>query len=191
MKITITREQLLEAGASDTCATYKKFVAEFGNEVEIDWTLEKQFEMLADSVWRRALGWCWWKGLLPAWSMVRANLSGADLSEANLSEANLIRADLGGADLRGANLSEIISDEYTIWPEGFEKPVKIDDRLFYDVYDLLDRVGENVGDTLWAMPAGSAVHMTAHEALIDLAQKYDEGIAKRLQARLERDCDAL
>ena len=271
MKITITREQLETAGASESCIAYVKFIQEFGDKVEIEWSLEKQLEMLSDPVWRQVLGRCWWKGILPAWSMIGVDLSGAslfradlrlaylnevnlsgaylnevnlsgaylgwaylgetNLSEADLGSANLNRADLRGADLKGANLSEanlswanlseanlswaklgganlsgvnlketnlsnITSDEYTVWPKGFEpgaslKPLKIDDRLFNDAYDLLDRVAENVGDTLWAMPEGSAVHMTAHEALIDLAARYDEGIAKELQARLERDCEAL
>lgn len=86
----ITKKQLLAAGASENCAAYKKFVQEFGDEVEIDWTPEKQLEMLADSVWRRALGWCWWEGILPAWSMFRAALF-------------------------GANLRDVTSDEYTVW----------------------------------------------------------------------------
>lgn len=59
-----------------------------------------------------------------------ADLGGVDLSGADLRGSNLLRANLSGADLRGANLSGVdlrgtdlsgvISDERTIWPEGFE-----------------------------------------------------------------------
>lgn len=62
-------------------------------------------------------------------------------------------------------------------------------RLFNQFYDLLTQIAENVGDTLPAMPAGSAVHVSAHEALISLAEKYDPAIAEALVARLVKDSD--
>jgi len=55
--------------------------------------------------------------------------------------------------------------------------------VFDDFYELLDRVAANVGDTLWA---GKAT--TAHEALIDIAAKYDKKLESDLEARLEADC---
>ena len=131
MKITITKEQLLEVGASSDCTVYQKFIAEHGGELAIKWTLEKQLEALCDPIYRQALGWLWWKGILESISMagidlsgadlicadlVKANLSGANLCGANLCLANLrgadlikadlIKADLIKADLSGANLSE-------------------------------------------------------------------------------------
>ena len=79
------------------------------------WTKIHQAVMLSHPVMRQ-----WWgdavaKGVIPAWSMAKAqlaqiNLVGADLGGANLDGANLTRAYLGGAylwaaDLRGADLT--------------------------------------------------------------------------------------
>ncbi len=56
-----------------------------------------------------------------------ANLTGADLTQATLTGADLAKANLSGAiltgaDLTGANLAEVIYNESTIWPTGFEPP---------------------------------------------------------------------
>ncbi|OBI22006.1 hypothetical protein A5712_13905 [Mycobacterium sp. E2327] len=66
-----------------------------------------------------------------AW-MLRAGLGKADLrgahmaeahmANADLSSANLCSADLSGADLSGANLTDIVYDDKTIWPSGFQPP---------------------------------------------------------------------
>jgi hypothetical protein len=55
----------------------------------------------------------------------RANLFGADLGwadlrGANLRGADLRRADLRGARLTGANLTEVVYDDETLWPGGFD-----------------------------------------------------------------------
>jgi len=69
-----------------------------------NWTLEKQLEIIKSDL-RKYFGWAVFNGIIPIWSMSRADLSRADLSGANLYGANLSRADLSGANLSGANLS--------------------------------------------------------------------------------------
>ena len=56
-------------------------------------------------------------------------------------------------------------------------------RVFGDFYDLLDKVVEEIDDTLW-VNAGT----TAHEALVLLAEKHDKNLADWLQKKLENDC---
>ncbi len=51
-----------------------------------------------------------------------ADLQGADLQRADLTGANLSGADLRGAALDGAVLRGIVTDESTMWPEGFMPP---------------------------------------------------------------------
>jgi len=63
----------------------------------------------------------------------------------------------------------------------FKQTVKL---IFSDLYELLTRVAENDGDTLWYNDG-----TTGHEALIDIAYKYDDQLGDELQARLEKDCD--
>lgn len=55
--------------------------------------------------------------------------------------------------------------------------------IFSDVYDLLSKIVEEVGDTVWFDD-----YTTAHEALCDLAGKYDPVLAEQLALRLEDDC---
>jgi uncharacterized protein YjbI with pentapeptide repeats len=113
----LTVEDLERAGACREGALAFRDV--FGESVDADWTREKQLETLRGPL-RRFLGWAWASSILPAWSMFRADLSGADLSGAdlyrsnlsvanlsgaNLSWARMYKADLSGADLSGANLS--------------------------------------------------------------------------------------
>jgi len=50
-----------------------------------------------------------------------AKLGGAKLGGADLGGADLGGADLGGADLHGSILIGVISDEATLWPEGFDR----------------------------------------------------------------------
>jgi hypothetical protein len=103
MKIVITAKQLEEAGAK--CGYFAKFKKQFGDEVELEWTLEKQLEIIQSDDWRGAFGWLIAGQFLPMWSM-----QGADLEGANLR----------GATLRGANLRGAEYDENTTWPEGFD-----------------------------------------------------------------------
>ena len=103
MKLTITKQQLKEAGACDE--GLRTFAELFGDQAECDWTLEKQLEVLHGPL-GRYVGWAYRAGLLPLWSLSGANLSGANLSGADLSRANLSRANLSGADLSRADLFE-------------------------------------------------------------------------------------
>jgi hypothetical protein len=52
----------------------------------------------------------------------KADLRGAHLAKADLTSANLCSADLTGADLDGANLADIVYDDKTVWPSGFQPP---------------------------------------------------------------------
>lgn len=54
--------------------------------------------------------------------LFRANLSGADLSDADLRGARLIGADLRGANLHNTRLECALTDDSTLWPEGFARP---------------------------------------------------------------------
>ncbi len=105
MKITITTKQLESAGISEGSAAYEKFLAEFGEVLEIEWTPDKQLEALKDPVWRGVLGLAWFESIVPMCTMKRVDLSGADLSGADLKEADLRQADLSGANLSRGNLS--------------------------------------------------------------------------------------
>lgn len=51
-----------------------------------------------------------------------SNLRGANLYRANLRHAMLDGADLSDAWLWGAKLEDVIYDEHTKWPEGFDPP---------------------------------------------------------------------
>lgn len=72
------------------------------------------------------------RAVLPGAAMYRSRLAGADLTDADLSGADLgnsllSRADLSGTDLRGADLAEtvltnVITDKFTKWPDGFTPP---------------------------------------------------------------------
>ena len=86
------------------------FQSTFGDVAEMDWTQEKQIEIMRGPM-GKYIGWAYQNNLIPLWSMRKAdlseaNLGGANLSWANLSEANLSEANLGGANLSGANLAE-------------------------------------------------------------------------------------
>ena len=116
MKITITQKQLLAADALPDCEAYQAFMVKFPNGVTLEWTPEKQLELLRHPVWRTVLGWLWRKSILPDRSMKNVDLSGADLSGADLSGANL-----NWANLREANLNGVTADKNTRWPAGFDK----------------------------------------------------------------------
>ena len=54
-------------------------------------------------------------------NLAGANLAGANLAEANLTGANLTGANLARANLFGANLAGANSDQWTRWPDGFDR----------------------------------------------------------------------
>lgn len=94
MQITITKAMLEER---DACKDgIEAFVKMFGESGTVDWTRDKQIELLKSPL-GKFIVWAWSNDLLPLW-----NLSGANLSRANLSGANLYGANLYGADLSGA-----------------------------------------------------------------------------------------
>jgi uncharacterized protein YjbI with pentapeptide repeats len=108
VKITITLDQLKEKRACDTGIV--EFRKEFGNSVTLDWTLTTQLKIIQGPL-RRWFGWAVHNGIIPMWSMEKANLEGldligADLEGADLEGANLYRANLQGANLYRANLQE-------------------------------------------------------------------------------------
>lgn len=94
MKLKITIKDL---EAKDACQSgIDEFVKQFGKVTNLDWTRESQIELLKKPM-RKYIGWAYWVGLIPLWSMSGANLTGADLTGANLSEADLSKAnDLTG-----------------------------------------------------------------------------------------------
>ena len=109
----ITVEQLEKCGACRAAVT--AFRAAIGEQTaDVEWLPAAQYLMLGDPTWRQWWGWAVTHQIVPAWSMCRADQSGADLSGADLSWANLrganlrgaylSRADLSGADLSGADL---------------------------------------------------------------------------------------
>jgi hypothetical protein len=101
MMLKLTVEQLEEAGGCDE--GIKAFRDMFGDGVEVDWTPEKQIEILKSPLGKH-LGWAFESKLIPLWSMARARLDGANLDGARLDGANLDGARLVGANLVGANL---------------------------------------------------------------------------------------
>ena len=100
----ITVEQLEKCGACRAAVT--AFRAAIGEQTaDVEWLPAAQYLMLGDPTWRQWWGWAVTHQIVPAWSMCRADLSGADLRGAYLSRADLSGADLSGADLRWADLS--------------------------------------------------------------------------------------
>ena len=107
MKIT---KQLLKekaACADGVTAFVKAFPRGFNST---KWTLEKQLETLHDAELRKYIGWAYYNGLIPLWSMQSADLQSADLQSANLRWANL----------RSANLQSARYSQQTIFPADFD-----------------------------------------------------------------------
>jgi len=77
MKITITKEQLMELGACPGGVTDLK--EKYGDSVSLDFTYEAQLQIIQGPL-RKWFGWCVRKKIIPMWSMSRADLSGANLS---------------------------------------------------------------------------------------------------------------
>ena len=102
MQITITIEQLVQAGACDEAiAEFRSLYGESGTE---NWTRERQIELLKGPL-GKFLAWAWQNNLVPLWNLYRANLSGTNLYRANLSGTNLSGTNLSGTNLSGTNLS--------------------------------------------------------------------------------------
>ena len=121
-----------------------KFLELYPNGYDISglWTANRKQvwqDILADEFLRMYVGWGISEGILPSRivgdfsnaDLVGANLKQANLSDANLQGAILWRANLCLADLRGANLRRadlskadlrgVRYDEYTYWPDGFDR----------------------------------------------------------------------
>ncbi len=103
MELKITTQTLKDLRACQE--GIDDFVRITGGELICEWTLEKQIELLKTDL-RKWFGWAVENKLIPMWSM-----SGADLYRANLY----------GADLSGANLYRAITNEYTRFPDGFDR----------------------------------------------------------------------
>lgn len=91
-----------------------EFHAAYPSRLDIEWTKDRQIELIKTcSVFRKHLfDWAYVEGLVPVFSMRRANLRGAILSGSILSNSNLSGSDLRGSNLRGA----LLPDGFTIDP---------------------------------------------------------------------------
>ena len=70
--------------------------------------------------------------------LINADLQKASLIQANLGNAMLSGADLSGAILLGANLGfafmkDVIYDEHTHWPEGFDLEQALRGSIFLSI----------------------------------------------------------
>jgi uncharacterized protein YjbI with pentapeptide repeats len=82
MKITV--EQLREHEACQE--GIDAFLDVFGQEANIEWTVEKQIELYTTTELKKYLYWAYEEKILPLFSMRGADLRGADLCEADLRE---------------------------------------------------------------------------------------------------------
>ena len=115
MTVVITYQQLVDAKAceEDLEAWREFFGGEHDMVIDGGWTRDAQLLLLHTPL-RRYIGWACDNGLIPMWSMSRADLHGADLQRsdlrwsdlrvADLQRSDLRWSDLHGADLRGADL---------------------------------------------------------------------------------------
>jgi len=92
----------------------------FGESVEREFDPLTQV-MLAKSDAKHFYQWACDRGIAPRYNLPKANLEGADLRSADLRSADLRSANLSGANLSGADLYGAKHNEYTRWPEGFDK----------------------------------------------------------------------
>ena len=136
----ITVETLTQLGACAGGVAW--FQARYPDGLRLEaWTRDEQIAALR-SGGGRWLAWGVDRNLLPWWSLIGADLSGADLIGANLNHAdlggayligadlsgadligaNLNHADLGEADLTGADLSRAVVCNHTVAPDGFVWP---------------------------------------------------------------------
>jgi len=91
-------------------------------EYDIEWDLAAQMLLLSAPM-KKHWGYAVYKGWIPAWSMVGADLSGADLAGADLRRADLWRADLSGADLRRADLRRADLSGADLWRANLENTI--------------------------------------------------------------------
>ena len=131
----MTREEfraiLVAAGACTSGLAAFDAAADADVAPFLDWTAAAQLAAIKGPL-RPYIGWVWFEGVLPAWSMRGANLTDANLRGAGLARAYLVGAcltgacltgadlrwaDLRGADLRGADLTG------AIMPDGWEAVV--------------------------------------------------------------------
>ena len=103
--VVITYQQLVDAKAceEDLEAWREFFGGEHDMVIDGGWTRDAQLLLLHTPL-RRYIGWACDNGLIPMWSMSRADLHGADLQRSDLRWSDLHGADLRGADLRVADL---------------------------------------------------------------------------------------
>ena len=97
------------SGLADYDAASDEDVAPF-----LRWSMASQLAAIQGPL-RKYVGWAWAAGVLPAWALrwadltgadlTGADLTGADLTGANLAGAYLARADLARANLEGADLA--------------------------------------------------------------------------------------
>ena len=96
-KIVLTLEDLKAKGACDE--GLELFTNWFGDKAEIEWSPLHELLCRCDSDINNFTVWLIDVGLLPSFSLRRADLQGADLRRADLRGADLRRADLQEADL--------------------------------------------------------------------------------------------
>ena len=114
MQITITKAMLEE---HDACSNgVEAFVEMFGESGTVDWTRDKQVEMLQSPL-KGYLVWAYRESLIPWWSMQFADLQFANLQSADLQFADLRSANLQFANLQFANLQSAIPN--TLYAELF------------------------------------------------------------------------
>ena len=104
-KSDLLRNLKLKGACQKGLAIVDEVFEDLPDDFSWEWSEWTQGIILADPELRRFWGWAVSEGILPAWSMACANLSGADLLEADLRRADLRCADLSGANLGGANLA--------------------------------------------------------------------------------------
>jgi len=79
------------------------FAAVFGDDVQFNWTREKQIEVIKSPL-REHVGAAWRMGLVPMWSLRGVDLSRLNLREADLRNAIITYANMHDVDLSNSNL---------------------------------------------------------------------------------------
>ena len=136
MKLTLSTSMLRSNEAcSEGMEEFKKL---FGESAEVDWTPEKQIEILKTPL-KQYIGWAFHMKLIPMWSMESAdlrsaNLQCADLQHADLRYADLQHANLQCADLQHADLQCANLQYASLWSANYDK-------------DYLSKLGWQVSDT--------------------------------------------
>ena len=108
MQLTMSVEILAKAEACGEAVT--EFRKMFGESVTVEWTREKQIEIMRGSL-GKYLGWAWRNNLIPWW-----NLSGADLLGAYLSGEGV---DISGAKVCVCDASACVSLRELLAANGY------------------------------------------------------------------------